>query len=51
MRNLRYEKRIAKRYIIQAQWQNLFTIFLSGTDVKYKESRILTKGEEDRIEL
>ena len=33
MRNLQYEKKIAKNCIIQAQWQNIFTIFLSGTDV------------------
>ena len=33
MRNLQYENRIAKRCIIKAQRQNLFTIFLSGTDV------------------
>ena len=33
MRNLQYEKKIAKKCMIQAQWQNIFTIFLSGTDV------------------
>ena len=49
MRNLQYEKRIAKRCIIQAQWQNLFTIFLSGTDVITKEKIFLIESLHDRI--
>ena len=28
MKNLQYEKKIAKKCIIQAQWQNIFTMFL-----------------------
>ena len=42
MRNLQYEKRIAKRCIIQGQWQNLFAIFLSGTDVTCVFTRLFT---------
>ena len=50
MRNLQYEKRIDKRCIIQAQWQNLFTIFLSGTDVNNVIIRLIKLMNRDKIQ-
>ena len=45
MRNLQYEKRIAKRCVIKAQWQNSFAIFLSGTDVIFIAEEIIKTSQ------